>query len=499
MRMKQKKYLVALDQGTTSSRAVLFGLDGVLLSQHSIEFPQIYPQPGWVEHNPKDILDTVTESLRLAVKKAGVAPEEIAAIGITNQRETAVVWDRETGEPVYNAIVWQCRRTAPIVEKLVADGLEAHIRETTGLIPDAYFAGTKLKWLLDLPGVRERAKRGELCFGTIDSFLAWNLLEGHPHVTDAANASRTMLLNIRTLEWDETLLGALDIPHEVLPEVVDNARVMGMLREDILGVRIPVAAMCGDQQSSLFGQACFAPGMMKNTYGTGCFLLMNTGDQPVKSENGLVSTIAWRIGGKTQYALEGSVFVGGAVVQWLRDEMKLVEKASETEAVALSIPDNGGVYVVPAFTGLGAPHWDMYARGTIVGLTRGTGRAHIVRAALESIAQQSADLVDAMAQDCGFRPRGLRVDGGACANNFLMQFQADMLGVNVERPAVIETTALGAAMMAGLAVGLLTQEDIAAGWKREREFAPAMDDGARAAQRGGWKRAVERAKGWSER
>lgn len=497
--MKRKKYLVALDQGTTSSRAVLFGLDGVLLSQHSIEFPQIYPQPGWVEHNPKDILDTVTESLQLAVKKAGVDPEEIAAIGITNQRETAVVWDRETGEPVYNAIVWQCRRTAPIVEKLIADGLEAHIRETTGLIPDAYFAGTKLKWLLDLPGVRERAKRGELCFGTIDSFLAWNLLEGHPHVSDAANASRTMLLNIRTLEWDETLLNALGIPREVLPEVVDNARVMGMLREDILGVRIPVAAMCGDQQSSLFGQACFAPGMMKNTYGTGCFLLMNTGDQPVKSENGLVSTVAWRIGGKTQYALEGSVFVGGAVVQWLRDEMKLVEKASETEAVALSIPDNGGVYVVPAFTGLGAPHWDMYARGTIVGLTRGTGRAHIVRAALESIAQQSADLVDAMAQDCGFRPRGLRVDGGACANNFLMQFQADMLGVNVERPAVIETTALGAAMMAGMAVGLLTQEDIAAGWKREREFAPVMDDGARAAHRDGWKRAVERAKGWSER
>ena len=497
--MKQKKYLVALDQGTTSSRAVLFGLNGVLLAQHSIEFPQIYPQPGWVEHDPKDILNTVTASLRLMVNKAGIDPEEIAAIGITNQRETAVLWDRETGEPVYNAIVWQCKRTAPIVEKLVADGLGEHIRETTGLIPDAYFAGTKLKWLLDLPGVRERARRGELCFSTIDSFLAWNLLEGRPHVTDAANASRTMLLNIRTLEWDETLLQALDIPREVLPEVVDNARVMGVLRREILGAEIPIAAMCGDQQSSLFGQACFTPGMMKNTYGTGCFLLMNTGDQPVKSENGLVSTIAWRLNGKTQYALEGSVFVGGAVVQWLRDEMKLVQKASETEAVALSIPDNGGVYVVPAFTGLGAPHWDMYARGTIVGLTRGTGRAHVVRAALEAIAQQSADLVDAMAQDCGFRPRGLRVDGGACANNFLMQFQADMLGVNVERPAVIETTALGAAMMAGMAVGLLTQEDIAAGWRREREFAPAMQEAERAAQRGGWKRAVERAKNWIEK
>ena len=494
-----KKYLVAIDQGTTSSRAVLFDVHGVLLGQHSIEFPQIYPKPGWVEHDPKDILASVTESLRLLLMETGAQAREIAAIGITNQRETAVVWDKKTGEPVYNAIVWQCRRTAPIVEKLVADGLGDHIRRTTGLIPDAYFAGTKLKWLLDLPGVRERAERGELCFGTIDTFLAWNLLEGHPHVTDAANASRTMLLNIETLEWDETLLKALDIPREVLPEVVDNARVMGALRKEILGEPIPVAAMCGDQQSSLFGQACFAPGMMKNTYGTGCFLLMNTGDRRVASENGLVTTIAWRLNGKICYALEGSVFVGGAVVQWLRDEMKLVSKASETEAVALSVPDNGGVYLVPAFTGLGAPHWDMYARGTIVGLTRGTGRAHIVRAALESIAQQSADLVDAMAQDCGFRPQGLRVDGGASANNFLMQFQADMLGVRVERPTVIETTALGAAMMAGMAVGMLTQDEIAGGWRMERAFAPQMRESARADQRNLWRRAVERAKGWQEK
>ena len=494
-----KKYLVAIDQGTTSSRAVLFDAHGVLLGQHSIEFPQIYPKPGWVEHNPKDILASVTESLRLLLMETGAQACEIAAIGITNQRETAVLWDKKTGEPVYNAIVWQCRRTAPIVEKLVADGLGDHIRRTTGLIPDAYFAGTKLKWLLDLPSVRERAERGELCFGTIDTFLAWNLLEGHPHVTDAANASRTMLLNIETLEWDETLLKALDIPREVLPEVVDNARVMGTLRKEILGEPIPVAAMCGDQQSSLFGQACFAPGMMKNTYGTGCFLLMNTGDRRVASENGLVTTIAWRLNGKICYALEGSVFVGGAVVQWLRDEMKLVSKASETEAVALSVPDNGGVYLVPAFTGLGAPHWDMYARGTIVGLTRGTGRAHIVRAALESIAQQSADLVDAMAQDCGFRPQGLRVDGGASANNFLMQFQADMLGVRVERPTVIETTALGAAMMAGMAVGMLTQEEIASGWRLERAFAPEMQEQMRADQRNLWRRAVERAKGWQEK
>ena len=452
-----------------------------------------------MEHNPKDILASVTESLRLLLMETGAQAREIAAIGITNQRETAVLWDKKTGEPVYNAIVWQCRRTAPIVEKLVADGLGDHIRRTTGLIPDAYFAGTKLKWLLDLSGVRERAERGELCFGTIDTFLAWNLLEGHPHVTDAANASRTMLLNIETLEWDETLLKALDIPREVLPEVVDNARVMGTLRKEILGEPIPVAAMCGDQQSSLFGQACFAPGMMKNTYGTGCFLLMNTGDRRVASENGLVTTIAWRLNGKICYALEGSVFVGGAVVQWLRDEMKLVSKASETEAVALSVPDNGGVYLVPAFTGLGAPHWDMYARGTIVGLTRGTGRAHIVRAALESIAQQSADLVDAMAQDCGFRPQGLRVDGGASANNFLMQFQADMLGVRVERPTVIETTALGAAMMAGMAVGMLTQEEIASGWRLERAFAPEMQEQMRADQRNLWRRAVERAKGWQEK
>ena len=494
-----KKYLVAIDQGTTSSRAVLFDVHGVLLGQHSIEFPQIYPKPGWVEHNPKDILASVTESLRLLLMETGAQAREIAAIGITNQRETAVLWDKKTGEPVYNAIVWQCRRTAPIVEKLVADGLDDHIRRTTGLIPDAYFAGTKLKWLLDLPGVRERAERGELCFGTIDTFLAWNLLEGRPHVTDAANASRTMLLNIETLEWDETLLKALDIPRAVLPEVVDNARVMGTLRKEILGEQIPVAAMCGDQQSSLFGQACFEPGMMKNTYGTGCFLLMNTGDRRVASENGLVTTIAWRLNGKICYALEGSVFVGGAVVQWLRDEMKLVNKASEMEAVALSVPDNGGVYLVPAFTGLGAPHWDMYARGTIVGLTRGTGRAHIVRAALESIAQQSADLVDAMAQDCGFRPQGLRVDGGASANNFLMQYQADRLGVRVERPTVIETTALGAAMMAGMAVGLLTQEDIASGWRMERAFAPEMQEPARVDQRKAWQRAVERAKGWQEK
>lgn len=494
-----KKYLIALDQGTTSSRAVLFDLQGRMIAQYGMEFPQIYPKPGWVEHDPAAILSTQRESLRLLVAQTKIDPQEIAAIGIANQRETAVLWDKQTGEPVYHAIVWQCRRTAPIVEKLVADGMKEYIRSVTGLIADAYFAGTKLKWLLDLPGVRERAQRGELCFGTIDTFLAWNLLEGHPHITDAANASRTMLMDLRTLQWDETLLNALEIPRSVLPEIVENARFMGALRKEILGVPVPVCAMCGDQQSSLFGQACCRPGMMKNTYGTGCFLLMNTGTTPVVSRSGLLTTVAWRAQGQTHYALEGSVFVGGAVVQWLRDEMGLIASAQESEAVALSIPDNGGVYLVPAFTGLGAPHWDMYARGTVVGLTRGTGRAHLVRAALESIAQQSADLIDAMADDCGFRPHALRADGGACANGFLMQFQADLLGLTVERPPVIETTARGAAMMAGMAAGVLTYDEIMNHWQCERAFVPQMEAKARDALRGEWRRAVARAKGWEAR
>ena len=492
-----KQYLVALDQGTTSSRAIVFDAKGTVLSVHAIEFEQLYPQPGWVEHDPMAILSTQVEALRRAVSLAKIRPEEIAAIGITNQRETTLLWDRETGTPVYNAIVWQCRRTAPMVEKLRDMGLDGYIRKTTGLQPDAYFSGTKLAWLLDLPGVRERAENGELCFGTVDSWLCWNLVEDRPHVTDATNASRTMLLDIHSVQWDGKLLEALNIPRAVLPGIVDSAGVVGMLDPEILGCRIPVAAIAGDQHAALFGQACLKRGEVKNTYGTGCFLLMNTGETPVESKNGLLTTIAWRMNGKTTYALEGSVFIAGAAVQWLRDEMKLIETAAESEAVAKSIPDNGGVYFVPAFTGLGAPHWDMYARGTIVGLTRGTGRAHIVRAALESVAYQSADMVDAMAQDCGERPTCLRVDGGASVNSFLMQFQSNILQMPVERPRVVETTAMGAALMAGMAVGLLKgPEDVARACQRDLTFTPGGDDETRNNCVRGWRRALERAKGW---
>ena len=493
------QYVIALDQGTTSSRAVLFDEQARIVAMKSYEFEQIYPQPGWVEHDPMAILNTQIDALREAVRISGVPVEEIAAVGITNQRETTLLWDRKTGRPVYNAIVWQCRRTAPIVRRLCEEGLEAHIRETTGLVPDAYFSGSKLSWLLERPGLRERAERGELCFGTVDSFLAWNLISGRPHVTDATNASRTMLFDIRKNDWDDTLLRALNIPRAVLPQVVDTSGVIGMLDPAILGRSIPVAALAGDQHSALFGQGCFEPGMMKNTYGTGCFLLMNTGEQPAVSQNGLVSTIAWRIGGKCTYALEGSVFVGGATVQWLRDEMKLIERASETETIARSLEDNGGVYMVPAFTGLGAPYWDMYSRGTIVGLTRGTGRAHIVRAALEAIAYQSADLVQAMADDCGRKPAELRVDGGASANQFLMQFQADVLGCRVIRPAVIETTALGAALLAGLAVGVWKDMDeICRVWRMDLSLTPQMDERSREAALHGWHRAVERSRRWAD-
>ncbi|MCL1964143.1 MAG: glycerol kinase GlpK [Firmicutes bacterium] len=494
-----KKYLVALDQGTTSSRAIVFDEEGAVIAQHAIEFEQIYDQPGWVEHDPMRILSTQIDALRRAVALAKINPPDIAAIGITNQRETTLLWDRKTGKPVYNAIVWQCRRTAPIVEELRARGLEAYIRQTTGLVPDAYFSGTKLNWLLKLPGVRQRAEAGELCFGTVDTWLAWNLIEGRPHITDVTNASRTMLMDVRTLAWDEAMLNALEIPVAVLPEIVDSVRVMGMLDPAILGCRVPVGALAGDQHAALFGQACLARGDVKNTYGTGCFLLMNTGDAPVFSKHGLVTTVAWRINGKTTYALEGSVFVAGAAVQWLRDEMRLIERASDSEAIARSVSDNGGVYFVPAFAGLGAPHWDMYGRGTIVGLTRGTGRAHIVRAALEAVAYQSVDMVAAMAADCGYWPGRLRADGGTCANGFLMQFQADMLNRPVERPKVIETTALGTAMMAGLAVGALCDvEDMYTIWKPDLTFSPKMEERERAACLRGWSRALERAKRWVE-
>ena len=493
------KYIVALDQGTTSSRAVVFDAKGRMVAAHNIEFAQIYPHPGWVEHRPQDILDSQITSLKLAVAQAGIDAADIEAVGITNQRETTLLWDRKTGEPLCNAIVWQCRRTAPLVERLKQDGLGNILRDRTGLVPDAYFSGTKLQWMLDgIPDARERAAKGELCFGTVDSFLAWHLTGGHVHVTDATNASRTMLYNIHEQRWDDDLLRAMDIPAPLLPEVTDSSCVVGMLDKAILGREIPLAAMAGDQHAALFGQGCFNAGMCKNTYGTGCFVLMNTGAAPVHSTHNLITTIAWRMDGKPVYALEGSVFVGGAVVQWLRDELGLVKSAAQTEPVALEVPDNGGVYFVPAFTGLGAPHWDMYSRGTLVGLTRGANRAHIVRAALESIAYQSVDVIRAMESDAGIETVMLRVDGGASANNFLMQFQADILNAEVVRPTVIETTAMGAAMLAGRAVGLWTDGDLRSLQSVDRGFSPAMDEDRRAALLHHWRRAVERSKGWAE-
>lgn len=493
------KVLIALDQGTTSSRAVVFDTQGHMLASHGVEFPQIFPKPGWVEHDPRDILSTQITALRQAVKLSGVDVADIAAIGITNQRETTLLWDRETGECVHNAIVWQCRRTAHYVERLVQQGKAEMIREKTGLIPDAYFSGTKLAWLLDHLDLHERAERGELCFGTVDSFLAWHLVTGRPHVTDATNAGRTMLFNLQTQDWDEELLNMLDIPRACLPDVVDSSQVIGMLDPGILGRPIPVAAMAGDQHASLFGQACLQPGMVKNTYGTGCFMLMNTGSERVRSQNGLLSTMAWRIDGKPTYALEGSVFMGGATIQWLRDEMKMIATAAESEGLAKSVKDTGGVYLVPAFTGLGAPWWDMYSRGTLIGMTRGTGRAHVVRAALESIAYQSADLMDAMVKDCGHAPTQLQVDGGASANAFLMQFQSDIMGVPVVRPQVMETTALGAALLAGLAVGVYASpEDTAAVWQRDLTFEPQMEEHHRAQLLHGWHKAVERSLAWAK-
>lgn len=493
------KVLVALDQGTTSSRAVVFDTAGRMLAAHGVEFPQIFPKPGWVEHDPHDILNSQITALREAVKKSGVDVQDIAAIGITNQRETTLLWDRETGECVHNAIVWQCRRTAHDVDKLVAQGWSQVIRDKTGLVPDAYFSGTKLAWLLNRLNLHERAEKGELCFGTVDSFLAWHLVQGHPHLTDATNAGRTMLFNLSTQDWDDELLRLMDIPRACLPQVVDSSQVIGLLDESILGCAIPVAAMAGDQHASLFGQACLQPGMVKNTYGTGCFMLMNTGDKLIRSENGLLATMAWRIGGKPTYALEGSVFMGGATIQWLRDEMKMLSTAAESESVAQQVKDTGGVYLVPAFTGLGAPWWDQYSRGTLVGMTRGTGRAHVVRAALEAIAYQSADLMQAMVQDCGFTPTRLQVDGGASANAFLMQFQADVMDVPVVRPVVMETTALGAALLAGLAVGVYsTLEETAQAWQQDASFTPGMEAHQRKNLLSGWHKAVERAKDWAE-
>jgi len=493
------KYLVALDQGTTSSRAIVFTEDGQILSSHAEEFPQHYPHPGWVEHDPEDILSSQVKALKTAVHLSGIDVGDIAAIGITNQRETTFLWDRKTGKCVGNAIVWQCRRTSRIVEDLMAAGHGDMIREKTGLVPDAYFSGTKLKWMLDYYNLHEQAENGDLCFGTVDSFLCWNLLTGRPHVTDATNAGRTMMFNLETQDWDDDLLQLLGVPRACLPRVVDSSGLIGMLDPAILGRSIPVTGMAGDQHASLFGQACWKVGDVKNTYGTGCFMLMNTGDKPVRSRSGLLTTMAWRIGGKPVYALEGSVFMGGATIQWLRDELKMISHAAESEALAESVSGTGGVYLVPAMTGLGAPWWDMYSRGTLVGMTRGTGKAHIVRAALEAIAYQSEDLMQAMIADSGRKPEHLQVDGGASANAFLMQFQADISHIPVVRPQVLETTALGAALLAGLGCGLYgSMEELASFWKKDLEFTPKMDEATRLMNLRGWHKAVERSLDWAE-
>lgn len=495
------RYIVAMDQGTTSSRAVVFQEDGSALASHAIEFAQHYPNPGWVEHDPYDIYYSQLNALKIAVSKAGIRAQDIAAVGITNQRETTILWDKNTGRPVCPAIVWQCRRTAPYIEEMKRKGWTDTIRAKTGLIPDAYFCASKLMWMLDnVHGLRERAKMGELLFGTVDCWLIWNLTKDHLHVTDATNASRTMLYNIHENRWDDELLSMFDLPREILPTVVDSSGVVGELAEEILGCEgIPVAGIAGDQQAALFGQACYDEGMVKTTYGTGGFLLMNTGEHAKDSNSGLLTTIAWRIGGKTTYALEGSIFVAGAVIQWLRDEMHLLETAAQSQELAQSIPSSDGVYFVPAFTGLGAPYWDMYSRGTILGLTRGTGRAHIVRAALEGIAYEVCDVVSAMEQDSGISLMQMRVDGGASANAFLMGFQADTLGIDVVRPQIIETTAAGAAYLAGLAVDVWKDmAQIKAMWRTDTVFTPSLDENERLRLLAGWKKAVSRAKDWAE-
>jgi len=494
-----KKYVLALDQGTTSSRAILFDATGKNVCVAQKEFTQIYPKAGWVEHDPMEIWGTQSGVAREVIEKLGIGTDEIAAIGITNQRETTIVWEKATGKPVYNAIVWQCRRTAYICDELKAKGLEGYVRENTGLVVDAYFSGTKVKWILDnVEGARERAKKGELLFGNVDTWLIWNLTRGKVHVTDYSNASRTMLFNIKDLCWDKKILAEMDIPECMLPEVKPSSAVYGNTDPATFGgAQIPIAGDAGDQQAALFGQACFEPGTAKNTYGTGCFMLMNTGTKRVPSHNGLLTTIAWGADGKVEYALEGSIFIAGAAVQWLRDEMKLVANAAESEGLATAVPDSNGVYVVPAFVGLGAPYWDMYARGAIVGLTRGAGKNHVVRATLESIAYQTRDVLKAMQDDSGITLTALKVDGGAVANNFLMQFQSDILGVHVDRPVVTETTAMGAAFLAGLAVGFWKDKaEIAAKWNVDRTFKPAMAPADRDAKYAGWLKAVGRARDW---
>ena len=492
-------YILTLDQGTTSSRAILFDKAQNMLAVTQKELRQIYPREGWVEHDPMEIWSSQYAVMMEVIAQSGIEPRDIAAIGLANQRETTVVWDRSTGLPVYNAICWQCRRTADIVDRLRADGLEEHIRRTTGLLPDAYFSATKLKWILDqVDPKRERARKGELLFGTVDCWLVWKLIGGGAHVTDATNASRTMLYDIHARRWDDTLLQVLDIPKEMLPQVVECSGVVGYT--EVAGASVPIAGMAGDQQAALFGQTCFSPGEAKNTYGTGCFLLMNTGETPFESKNGLLTTIAMARGGKVQYALEGSAFTGGAVIQWLRDELGFLSESPEAETIARTVPDTGGVYLVPAFTGLGAPYWDMYARGCLVGLTRGTGKAHIVRAAQESIAYQVHDLVDAMEKDTGLALTCLNADGGASRDGFLLQFQADILDKPVRRPVIRETTALGAAYLAGLAVGFWKgDEELRRLWREDASFSPAMGSQRRKQLLSGWHKAVGRSLNWAER
>ncbi|POZ89192.1 MULTISPECIES: glycerol kinase GlpK [Petrotoga] len=495
-----EKYILSIDQGTTSSRAIIFDHDGNVVSVAQQEFMQYYPKPGWVEHDPNEIWATTMGVIADAMARGNINRSQISAIGITNQRETTVIWDAETGKPLHNAIVWQDRRTSKICDTLKEKGLEETIKHKTGLMVDAYFSGTKIKWILDnVEGTKEKAEAGKLRFGTIDTWLIWKLTNGKVHVTDYTNASRTMIYNIFERKWDEDLLKELNIPSSLLPEVKPSSQIYGNTDPDVFGAEVPIAGIAGDQQAATFGQVCYEKGMVKNTYGTGCFMLMNTGEEPIESKHGLLTTIAYGINGKVNYALEGSIFVTGAAVQWLRDELKIVDSAADTEYYATKVKDNGGVYFVPAFAGLGAPYWDMYARGTIVGLTRGSSKAHIIRATLESIAYQTRDVLEAMEADSGIKLKTLRVDGGAALNNFLLQFQADILGVEVERPVVNETTALGAGYLAGLAVGFWNgQEELLRKWKRDALFTPQMDADEREKLYAGWKRAVERAKNWIE-
>jgi glycerol kinase len=494
-------YILALDEGTTSARAIIFDHEGAIIAVAQKEFPQLFPRAGWVEHDPQDIWTSQISVAIEALRRASLHPRDIAAVGVTNQRETTIVWDRETGHPIYNAIVWQDRRTAAMCDTLRTDGYEPLIQQRTGLLPDAYFSGPKLAWLLDhIPGARERAEAEQLAFGTVDSWLVWKLTNGRDHLTDVSNASRTMLFNIHTGQWDEDLLQLFRIPLSLLPEVRPSSEVYGEITTTLGLGHVAIGGIAGDQQAALFGQMCLTPGLVKNTYGTGCFMLQSTGEQPVESRNRLLTTVAWKIGARTAYALEGSIFVGGAVVQWLRDGLGLIRSAAEIEPLAASVSDNGGVYLVPAFAGLGAPHWDPYARGALVGLTRGTTAAHLARAALESIAYQVADLLDAMRADTGITPQELRVDGGAARNNLLMQLQADLLGIPVVRPVVQETTALGAAYLAGLAVGFWqSPEELASQWRIERRFEPQMPPTQATALRQRWNAALERAKRWVEK